>query len=295
MFPWFIRNSAVFGSVLAPGGARALWLTEYNELFSYPPSLLTFTRWWGTGLGEIMRTRLWALGQNLQSALAVQGSIFLAPLVVAGLWELRRERRVQVGVLAWALTLATMTLAFPFAGARGGFFHSGAAVQPLFWAVAPVGLDVVLRWAGRRRGWRVKQARRVFGAGMVGLAILLTAALGYQRAAGLKLASVGVQQNVGYAAVELALQDSVGASPSDVVLVNNPPGYFLVSGRPAIVIPNGAPDVLLAAARRYAARYVLLEPDHVAGLDALYQQPQDANGLLYLETVGETHIFEVMP
>jgi hypothetical protein len=119
MSPWLVRNLAVFGTPLAPGGSRALWLTRYDQLFAYPASPLTFASWWHSGLAEILKVRLWALGLNLESALAVQGSIFLLPLILIGLWQLRKENRTLLVVLTWGVTLTAMTLVFPFAGARG--------------------------------------------------------------------------------------------------------------------------------------------------------------------------------
>jgi hypothetical protein len=130
---------SVFGTPLAPGGSRALWLTNYDELYAYPVDQLKFSRWWRSGIKVILQDRFWALAQNLQTALAVQGSIVLLPLIVWGAWHHRRDFRVQMGLLAWLLTFVIMTVVFPFAGARGGFFHSGAALQPLFWALAPAG------------------------------------------------------------------------------------------------------------------------------------------------------------
>ena len=33
MGPWFVRNLIVFGTPLAPGGARSFWMLNYDELF----------------------------------------------------------------------------------------------------------------------------------------------------------------------------------------------------------------------------------------------------------------------
>ncbi len=181
MAPWFVRNYFAFGSPLGPGGAKMLWLTTYDQLFAYPSSQLTFTAWWQSGITSILKSRLWAMGINLERTLAEQGEIFLLPLIGMGFWHLRRDKRVQLAGLAWLMTFGAMTVAFPFAGARGGFFHSGAAMQPVWWALAPIGLERTIEWGRRKRGWDVTQAGAVFRPALVVLAILLTAGTSWGR------------------------------------------------------------------------------------------------------------------
>lgn len=293
MGPWLLRNIHVFGTPLAPGGSRALWLTDYNELYAYPAEQLTFSHWWRSGIKAILQVRFWALGQNLQTALAVQGSIVLLPLIVWGAWHHRRDFRVQIGMFAWLLTLAMMTLVFPFAGARGGFFHSGAALQPLFWALAPAGLERFIAWGTRVRGWKKQQARIVFSGAVIILVISLSLFIVREQVIGW---GSGVRSwdasRQTYIQLEQKLQD-LGAAPNDIVMVNNPPGYYLASGRQAIVIPDGGPKSLLAAAKRYRARYVLLENNHPRALNPLYINPKNVNNLQLLWSDGWTHLFLV--
>ena len=46
-----------------------------------------------------------------------------------------------------------MTFVFPFAGARGAFFHAGAALQPMWWTLAPFGLESMLAVPEKTRNW----------------------------------------------------------------------------------------------------------------------------------------------
>ncbi len=295
MLPWFWRNMSVFGAPLAPGGSRALWLTDYNELFIYPASLLTFERWWASGLSAILDARLWALGQNLQRALAEQGMIFLAPFILLGLWARRRDFRVQMAALIWLVNFALMTLVFPCQGARGGFFHASAALLPVFWAVAPLGLERVLAWVVQRRpSWQLQRARKMFFGALLAFVVLFTAF-----AAGAKLLPQGEtparweQNRRTYQALEAALT-AFDPAPADVVLTINPPGYFAYTQRPAIAIPDGTPATVLEVADRYGARYLLLEESHPEGLNALYAAPENPpSGLAYLTTAAGTHVFQV--
>jgi hypothetical protein len=291
MGPWMARNLDAFGTPLSPGGNRMLWLTEYDELFSYPANLLTPERWLASGLPAIFRARWDALRQNLQSAMAVQGEIFLVPLILSGLWYWRKDLRVQLGLLAWALTLLVMTLVFPFAGWRGGFFHSGAAFQPLFWSVVPAGLDMFIGWGKRVRRWDPRQAGRVFGAGLVGLAILLSLLIAQKRVIGHSLAEPTWEQGLAtYTRLEDAL-GKAGIEPGDVVMVNNAPGYYVANRRAALTIPNGGVETSLEVGKRYGADYLLLESNHPAGVNELYKHPTDLPGLRYLNSFEGTHIF----
>ena len=198
MGPWFARNISVFGTPLAPGGIKMLWLTSYDQLFAYPASQLTLASWWHSGLAAILKARVWSLGLNLASTLAVQAEVFLLPLIGLGIWHLRKDRRVQLAGLAWLLTLGAMTVVFPFAGARGGFFHSGAALQTVWWALAPVGLERVIQWGRRKRGWNAAQAGTIFRMALIGLAVILTAVIVWSRVIGGN-AGLAIQQSSGQA------------------------------------------------------------------------------------------------
>lgn len=288
MLPWFVRNLATFGVPLAPGGDRMLWLTAYDQVFAYPAHQLTFRSWIESGWEAIAEARLWALGLNLATALAVQGEIFPGPLVLVGAWTLHRDPRVRLALLAWGLTLLTMTLAFPFAGARGGFFHSGAAIQPVWWALTPLGLERTIAWARRWRKWKQDgRAERVFAALLLGLVVFLSAAVTWPRVA----AGAWERERLLYQQVGARL-----AAGETVVMVANPPGYYLASGSPAIVLPNGDLALALAVAERYGAGYLVLEPQAMpAGLRPVYENPQAQEGLVYLGEVDDAHLFAIQP
>ena len=295
MTPWFIRNIHAFGSILAPGASKALWLTSYDQLFSYPASLISFNSWLNSGMAAIVKVRLWALGINLERTLAEQGEIFLLPLVGIGLWHMRKDQSVRLAALAWFLTLSLMTFVFPFAGARGGFFHSGAALQPVWWALAPLGLDRVITWGKQRRGWNMAQAGMVFRSALVVFAVFLTASIFYGRVAGGGTEATWGYENEKYSRIDSNLV-GLGMSPTSVVMVVNPPGFFLSSGNPAIPIPNGDVNTILFAAHRYGAKYLILEQDGIpAGLVQVYLHPNDQAGLIHLGTAEGAQLYEIQP
>ena len=140
---WFLRNQAVFGALMPPGSGYVLWMTNYSQLFSFTPEIYTLQSWLASGLMQALMARASALWQNLSTAFFAQGMIFLVPFMVAGVWKGRRLFCVQVGVVGWLGLLLAESLLFPFASVRGGFFHAGTAFQPLWFALAPLGLDAL--------------------------------------------------------------------------------------------------------------------------------------------------------
>jgi hypothetical protein len=181
-----------------------------------------------------------------------------------------------------------MTFVFPFSGSRGGFLHSASAVQPVLWAAAPFGLAAFVNLGVRVRHWNAEKSWPVFATLVAGLCVVFTATLLWSRVVGGNLSEpLWSQSDRQYQSVARALSD-VGAGPQNRVLVNNPPGYYLASGSEALVIPDGGVSTLLSVAKQYGANYLVLEPNHVAGLDALYQHPGSLPGLVYLGKVGDS-------
>jgi len=272
--PWLIHNWMTTGRLLSIAGAKTLFLTNYDDLYSFGKTLdlSTYLSW---GVGNILRSKLDALWANLQTLVAVVGMIFLAPFAVIGFWRQRRDPLYQAAMIYGAALYLVMSLAFTFPGARGGMFHSGAALLPFVFAASLAGLDSVVGWAAARIStWDASKARRGFTWELVGLAALVSVALYGLRVRGWN------QGDTLYAAIGAKLSGESSA----VVMVNDPPGYTFHVGQSAIAIPNGDVDTLLAAARRYGAQWVVLETNHPAALAGLYDQPRSDPRLILIET-----------
>jgi hypothetical protein len=288
MAPWGFRNYTIYGALLAPGGGRLLWLTSYDETFLYPASQLTFTRWLAQGLPSIALARITALRWNLLNAFAAQGGIFLLPFVVTGAWILRRDIRIQIGILAWLALLFTMSVVFPFAGARGGFFHAGSSLQCLWWALAPLGLESAVA-AARKRKMLTSQAFKIFRIALVGIAVVMSAVILIIRV----LPGWGEGEQA-YVEIEAFLERN-GAQPGEIVMVRNPPGYHIMTGRPAIVVPYAGADEMLAAARRYEVKYLVIENAGAAGpIKTVYEDVHNEAFELLGELDG-ARIFRIRP
>ena len=294
MLPWYWRNFSTFGSLFPPGNSLTLWMTHYDELFVYPASRLNYASWIASGWSALFLSRLNALMSNLQTALAVQGEIFLFPLILIGLGRLRKDRRITFIVIMYMVTLINMSILFPFSGSRGGFLHSGAAFQLFFWAVAPAGLEWLVNRLVRWRGLEVRKAMIILGGGLVLISAGMTCYLFFQRVIGSNLENpTWAQSHSDYLRIELELEKR-GVSLEERVMVNNPPGYYLASGRQCLVIPDGSLTNVINAGKRYEARYLILDKNFVEGLKDLYFEPfKTYPGVTYITTISGAHIFRL--
>jgi hypothetical protein len=78
-------------------------------------------------------------------------------------------------------------------------------------------------------------------------------------------------------------------------MVRNPPGYYLMTGRPAIAIPYGDEAAMSAVASRYGAKYLVIEAAGAAGpIEEVYKD-QASPRFPYLGDIDGTHIYRVAP
>ena len=286
---WHYRNFTLFDSFLAPGGGRLLWLENYNQTFVYPPDALTREGFMQAGWTAALQDRLDAFLSNFWNAFAAQGEIFLLPFILLGLQQLRINLRTRIAVTGWLILFVVMTVIFPFAGPRGSFFHAGAAFQPMWWVAAPIGLDVVLHWLRRRGKFMDRHALPVFLTIIVLLAVTVTIYLVNLRV----VADGWAQDDSVYPSVEAMLQDN-GISPNDVVIVRNPPGYFIASNRSSVALPFGDESTILAVADKFNAKYLVLEKNGTFdAIQDLYDKPNDNPSFIYLGEVDGARLYRI--
>lgn len=290
MSPWMLRNLSIWGTPLTPSGSRVLWMTRYDETFAWPPDRINSANWLAAGLGSALRGRLEALKLNAVNTIAAQTAFLLFPFILVGLWQLRQKLQVRLAAFAWLILFVVMSLIFPFAGSRGSFFHAAAALQPVWLTAAVVGLDFVVLKA-RSRGWFTPVAQRLFRFALVVFMAMLTVALAY--------ISVNLndwnQFRRAYLQVEQKLVEN-GAQPTDVVIVANAPGYYVVNGRSAIIVPDENLDSVRALARQFGARYLVLEKTfYTDPMIPVYKDPENQPGLRYLGEFDDIRLFAIQP
>jgi hypothetical protein len=286
---WHVRNMNLFDSLLTPGGGRLLWLQNYNQTFIYPPESLTRESFIQAGWDSALQNRIRAFSANFGNAFGAQGGIFLFPFILIGLWRLRRDLRTKIAVTGWLLLFAVMTIIFPFAGSRGSFFHAGAAFQPYWWVAAPIGLDVMISWARDHGRLTDKNAPYFLQGMLVLLAIFMTGYLVNFRV----ISSGWAKDDFIYPAVEKMFLDN-GIRPQDVVIVRNPPGYFIASGRSSVVLPFGDESTILSVAKKFDARYLVIEKGGTfPTIQDLYDHPQRNPSFVYIGEVNEAKLYRI--
>ncbi len=292
MAPWLYRNQVLLHTFLPSGSSRALWLLNYDETFLYPADTLTYSRWTDAGLVQLLLHRWLALKTVVQRIIAENGLVFLLPLMGVGFVKHRGKILVQAAGLYLAALLILMVVIFPFAGARGGWFHSSVALMPLLWALAPVGLSRSVAWLGKRRNWQESDAQRVFSVATVTLTVIVTVGLYAIRVLGF-----GSQQNAWstpsfrYAAVKQTLL-RLDPSPG-VVAINNPPGFYNVSGIKSTVIPAGDSGMLKQVIDDFDVSWLILDQNHPPQLERLFRRMEVPDWLMFetsVESLGETFI-----
>lgn len=286
---WHVRNLNLFGSLLTPGGGRLLWLQNYNQTFIYPPESLTREAFIQAGWDSALQNRLRAFSANFGNAFGAQGGIFLFPFILIGLWQLRRDLRTKIAVTGWLLLFAVMTIIFPFAGSRGSFFHAGAAFQPYWWVAAPIGLDAMISWARDHGRFTDKNAPYFLQGMLVLLAIFMTGYLVNFRV----ISSGWAKDDFIYPAVEKMFLAN-GIQPQDVVIVRNPPGYFIASGRSSVALPFGDESTILSVAKKFDARYLVIEKGGTfPTIQDLYDKPQSNPAFVYIGEVNEAKLYRI--
>ena len=278
MLPWWAQSLAATGSLISPNASRVLWLLSYDELFIYPSAQLTLQRWWSAGLAQLSAARFDSLVIDLQNLFGVNGLVFLGPLMAVGGYVHRQKPIVRIVFVYLLVLLLLMSFIFPFAGARGGFFHSASAAMPILWALAPLGLHEIVKFGARKRNWDRSSAQKVFAGAAIVLAGLITVGLFVVRVIGSTPQaprwSVSHQTHV-----QVGDWLAENAAEGEMVAINNPPGFYTASQRPSIVIPDGGEKELMSVVGDFDVKWVVLDQNNPR-LRSLYENPNSADWLI---------------
>ncbi len=307
MLPWFARNLLVAGSILPGGGTKTIWLTTYNDFFSYQKDLSpqSYLAW---GLGNILLSKLKALGEN---AFAIAAILEFVPALFAviGLWKLRRSLLALPFLLYLVLLYLGLSLVFTFPSLRGTLLHSFIPLLPFLSLATIAGIDSVIAWVARRRPGplaeqRAASRRRVYLAGLIVLSSILSAfIIGFN--ARTWDATYHTYQQAGQIALQAYRGDTGSATQTNrqgtqkdalpLVMVSDPPDYYLATGQHAIALPDQDVAVILQVADRYSASFLLLEALHSPAQDALWQHHEQHPRLSLLWSTASAQLYRILP
>lgn len=259
---WFWHTYQLIGRPLSTVGTQTIFLTQYNDVFSYGRSF-TLADYLAWGWWNILQSKVKAVWLALQTFVAVTGLTAFSFFMVWGWirYSGKQETKLFLRPFTWytLLLYAVMSLVFTFPGQRGSLLHSSTALWPWSMALAVGGLDAAVDWiAARRRSWRPEQAKRIFAAAFVVMVWVI---------------SWAVSERLPLGDEEAAVYKQVAAMlpPDAVVMYGAPADFHYHTGLPAIATPAEPLPVVLQAADRYGAAYLLLDPDRPPPLDGLYE------------------------
>lgn len=281
MGPWFARNLAVSGSPLPSGGLSTVFLTEYNEIFSYQQPLDP-AHYLAEGWGPVLAGKGAALARNLGVLFGLE--YWLIPFAVLGAWRWRGWLPMRAALVYGVLLYLAMSLVFTYPSGRGSMLHSGVALVPWLAMAAVEGVQVAVRWvAARLPHWNPPVAFRNFSL----IFLLLSASMCVYLTG--EQARDWEKQVTGYRALLPLLPE-----PGATVMALNPPGWWWVARTPSIQAPSNGPAAALAAAARYGATYLVLEPARAKAWEGF--DPQNAGPhLRQVAAAGEWLLLRLEP
>jgi 4-amino-4-deoxy-L-arabinose transferase-like glycosyltransferase len=263
LIPWFWRNFTIYHALFPLGNSLMLRLTSYSDLFVYPSSQLSFSHWFETGFSVILMDRIKALGQNQVTLMATGWGIVFLPFILIGFWKQRRQLAVQLAAIILIIIMLVMSFLFPYAGERGGFFHSLSSVQIIIWALIPVGLDVAIQLGVKHRNWKINRAWIMFGILTLLIAGGMSAFKMFEKVRqGMENGIPWNQSEENFTLIESQIA-SLNTNQHDVVMINDPPGYSLVTHQPSVMIPSGGTEAILTVCDRYQVGYMVLNAERL--------------------------------
>ncbi len=256
---WFASNLQFYGSIFSPASSKVMWIASYDDTFIYPASELTLNYWLENGISLRPAQILAALKLNLGTITGVHMMIIGLPLFIIGIKRNFKNDIMRIGIIIYVLIFILMTLVFPLSGARGGFLHSGSAVQILIWIMMADGLQGFLEWGIRKRNWQMKRSQKMFGSALIGIFILFTMLVYKNDVLGDSREKMKWSKDYStYERIE-AIISQTSEDKTEVIMINNPLGYYYSTGRWGLVVPNAGSDQFLKVINQFNVKFVVLD------------------------------------
>jgi len=261
--PLMVSNYRTFGALFPAGPSKTMFLTQYEDLYSYSKelSLHSYLEW---GLSNIIKSKARMAISNTKTLFNFLGE-FLSIFTLVGALDFiassekrRRWAMYLPPILFLGILFAFYTFVATFPSSAGGFMRSSMAVIPFLVVIA---VDTI--------------NRTILSKTAVALSIFAVVALfSYQSISSTK--SI-IYSNV-YLGEQLAtLKEIVTNDARDrkqkheeiVIMTRNPWEVYYSTRYKAIQIPNENLEIIYQVAQKYRANYLLLPAPREA-LKSLY-------------------------
>ena len=252
--PWAVRDWLVFGTPLPGQTISNALFVHYTDVFAYqdPPTLARFL---GQGPAALAGIYLAGIAHDLFSVLLIPAFPVALVGLVALPWVWRR-RTLRPLVFASILTFAVTSIAFPVATQSGTYLHAAGAAFVLLAVSCLVFLDRLIVRIGRLRHW----TRPVAWLGPA-FAIAAICPLCFISVNG--IAGQASDAQARYQALPSAMaRAGVPLDGSAPVITDNPIWLSETKRVRAIALPEESPDAVLALARRFGAKLLIVRDDN---------------------------------
>jgi hypothetical protein len=277
MGPWFWRTIRLMGRPISSVGAKTVFLTSYNDLFSLGRhiDLSSYLAW---GWDNILRSKLEALSLAVQTFIGVTGITVFTLFFVWAWIHLGRQQKAKrfLRPFGWYVVIlySLMVLLFTFPSMRGSLLHSSTALWPWSMALAALGVDIAVDWmAARRSSWRPAQAKRLFLTVFVVLMFLISLTV-----------SISQPLQTEQAVIYRQLGEMLPAGT--VIMTGDPPSVYYHTRLPAIITPNEPLEDVLQTAGQFRAIYLLVDPYHASPLDSVHGNEVASRRLQKIHDLG---------
>lgn len=257
--PWYLSNLRIYGSLFSPATSRAIWISTYDDTFIFPPSQLTLQYWLENGLTLRLSQILDGLKMNLGTFIGVQTQIIGLPLLILGIKRNWKKTIMRVGIIYLVLIFLIMTIIFPLAGARGGFLHSSSASQIIIWFLIADGFMGFLEWGIAKRNWNFQRSIKMFLPAYLIVLFIFTIFVFNRDVIGSNFSNkVWNSDYFRYNQIETIIK-TTSKEKDEVIMINNPLGYYYSTERWSLVIPNSDYKNFQVAVETFDVRFLVLD------------------------------------
>jgi len=317
--PWTLHNLVAFGHLAPAGGMRALWMRSYDSFYALHTELLTARAYAGWGIAHILAARVNAALLELAVWMTLW-LVVLVPPLLAGLWRLGRRVEYRPFLLYWAMLALALPLLFTATLEHGTLGHASGALVPFGSGLIVGGIDALAGLLSHRRaryphprplsltvGEGSRPTCRVAppsplegeGLGVKGKERLSTV-LRVATVLCALVVSVDMTWRTFPAHGDEYTHDARVAAwlhrhnpCGRPVLVLDPPLFAYLDGGAYVAAPSDGVASDLAVARRYGARYWVLDPLHAAAQDPLYRGQVHSPALRRVAVVDGAQVYQI--